>query len=138
MVLTTDERQKLLESPDFLDTLRVWPTISQELQATRLRAQAATGSDRLRLEARLYQLQEAALAAYLRSVHATRGRYLELVRLLKDSSGRNDLFEVGGVSYESELIEICISHNLDVGSLLETRSTSRIASRVTSPWLATM
>jgi signal transduction histidine kinase/ribosomal protein S25 len=123
MTLTSDERLKLLSSPDFQDTLRTWPTILQELQATRLQTDAATAEDRLRLETRLYQLQEAALAAHLRSIHATQGRYAELVRMLKDSSGRADLFEVGGVSYENELIEICVSHNLDVGALLERKGT---------------
>jgi signal transduction histidine kinase len=123
MVLTSDERLNLLNSPDFQDTLRTWPTILQELQATRLQAEAATAGDRLRIETRLYQLQEAALAAHLRTIHATQGRYVDLVRMLKESSGRADLFEVDGVSYENELIEICVSHNLDVGALLERRGT---------------
>ena len=110
-------------SPDFSDTLRIWPTISQELDATRLQSLTAASGDRLRLETRLYQLQEAALASYLRSIHATRERYLDLVQLLKESSGRKDLFEVRGVSYENELIDVCVSHNLDVGVLLESKST---------------
>jgi molecular chaperone HtpG len=58
MTLTADERQRLLLSPDFSDTLRVWPTISQEIEATRIKALNAAGGDRLGLETRLYQLQE--------------------------------------------------------------------------------
>lgn len=123
MALTADERQRVLQSPEFLDSLRLWPTVSQELEATRLQALSASSGDRLRLETRLYQLQEAALASHLRNIHATRDRYLDLIHLLKESSSRKDLFEVRGVSYENELIDICASHNLDVGVLLESKST---------------
>jgi molecular chaperone HtpG len=125
MTLTNDERQRLLGSPDFVDSLRLWPAISQELKATRLQAETASVGDRFLLETRLYQLQEAALASFLRGIHATRERYVDLIRLLKDSSGRSDLFEVSGGSFQDELIDVCVSHNLDVGSLLETRGIYR-------------
>lgn len=120
MCLTIPERQRILSSLDFEEELRRWPQLWDELEATRLLYLSAQPEEKLLIENRLFQLQEAGLAAYLRPRHATSLRYRELIAQLKDAAGRSDLFEVRGVSFENELIEICVSHNLDAGVLLQT------------------
>jgi molecular chaperone HtpG len=120
MCLTSSERASILASPEFEDELRSWPELWDNLVATRNLHHNATGEYQLALEARLFQLQEAALASYLRSRHATRERYLQLTGQIKEMTGRSDLFTLHGVSFEEELISVCVSHNQDASVLLET------------------
>jgi hypothetical protein len=120
MCLTSKERSDILSDPRFEEELRRWPQLWDDLLATRTLYQKATGTYRLALETRLFQLQEAGLTAFLRPRHATRERYRQLVSQLKEITGRSDLFSLNGVSFEDELIAICMSHNLDVGVLVET------------------
>lgn len=121
MVLTSTERFRVLASEEFAEHLRSWPELFQQLQAARAKHATARPTDQLFLEAHIYQLQDAALASFLRPRHAQRDRYANLIEHLKESSGRADLFQVSGVSFENELIDICVSHNLDPGVLLESR-----------------
>jgi hypothetical protein len=81
---------------------------------------AKSDLDRSVLETELYQLQEAGLCNYLRPRHATRDRYNALISQIATSSGRNDLFEINGVSFRDILIDICVSHNQDPGVLVES------------------
>jgi molecular chaperone HtpG len=120
MCLTSTEREKILADPLFEDELRKWPALWDDLLSTRKRWTESTNSSLPEVETRLFQLQEAALTAFLRPRHATQRRYDDLVSRLKESTGRRDLFSLNGVSFEAELISICMSHNLDVGVLLET------------------
>jgi molecular chaperone HtpG len=137
-IASPEDRDKILESQEFQDVLVEWPELSDAFQRSRKRLQeimglvdgsehseqeaAALQTERLRVEGDLFQLQEAAFVAYLRPRHATEKRYRELFSLLKKTSGRNDLFEFRGVSFEQQLINICISHNLDAGVLAEVRA----------------
>jgi molecular chaperone HtpG len=120
MCLTSKERSQILSDPKFEAELRNWPQLWDDLMATRALSEKATGPHRLELETRLFQLQEAGLTAFLRPRHATDGRYRALVSQLKEATGRSDLFTVNGVSFQEELIAICMSHNLDVGVLVES------------------
>ncbi len=119
--LTSVERSRILESDAFLDSLQQWPEVSDALARARGRLDFADEKQRFQLETEIYQLQEAALSAYLRPRHASSERYKELVERLKRGSGRPDLFELRGVSFEGPLVDICVSHNLDPGSLAEVR-----------------
>jgi signal transduction histidine kinase len=139
-ITSPEERARILESQDFQDVLSEWPELSEAFQRSRKRLQeivelgdspespklgaAAVEAERLRIEGELFQLQEAAFVTYLRPRHATEQRYRELISLLKKASGRNDLFEFRGVSFEQHLINICASHNLDAGVLAEVRASN--------------
>ena len=106
---------------DFLDSLQQWPEVADALARARGRLEFAKDPGRLLLETEIYQLQEAALSAYLRPRHASAERYRQLLARLKSASGRPDLFELRGVSFEDSLIDICVSHNLDPSSLAEVK-----------------
>ncbi len=120
--ITSIERERILESDDFLDSLQQWPEISDALARARSRLQFASDKAKLQLETEIYQLHEAALSAYLRPRHATPERYRALTSRLKTASGRTDLFELRGVSFEDSLIDICTSHNLDAAVLAEVKA----------------
>jgi len=120
MCLTSHERSRILSSMEFEETIRIWPQLGDEISATRLKYQQTIDNEKPLIEPRLFQLQEAALTSYLRPRHATTQRYRELISQLKEASGRSELLETNGVSFENELIEICVSHNLDAGVLLQT------------------
>jgi molecular chaperone HtpG len=137
-VTSLEERTRILESQELQDVIAEWPELSDAFQRSRKRlleiaklaestastkmAAAAVEAERLRIEGELFQLQEAAFVAYLRPRHATDQKYREMFSFLKRTSGRNDLFEFRGVSFEQYLINICVSHNLDAGVLAEVRA----------------
>ena len=123
MVLTSTERERILLSESYQDTVREWPELAEVLARTRAKLEQADVLERPSIEAMIFQLQEAALCRQLRPLHATPTRYSELTSLIKRNSGRGDLFSIGGVSFETALIEICESHNLDVGALAEVSGT---------------
>src|SRR5205085_4129903 len=100
MCLTSTERNRILASEEFTDTLRGWLEIWDALERARHRINGASEQERLCIETEIYQLQEAGLCAYLRPRHASRERYQMLIDLLKRESGRSDLFEFRGVSFE--------------------------------------
>lgn len=119
MSLTAKERERILASDDFQDSLQASQEISDALPRARKRLESAVDENRLLIESEVYQLQEAALARFLRPRHALPNRYRELIAALKRHSNRPDLFEYRGVSFEEILIDICASHNLDAGVLAE-------------------
>ena len=121
MSLSTTERTRILIDPAFTESLESWPQLAEDLEQARKQAELAEGPRKLALERRVFQLQEAALAHYLRPRHAEPARYQGLFTRLKESTGRGDLFEVEGVSFEKELIDICASHNRDPSVLLGVR-----------------
>ncbi|MGD9922412.1 MAG: ATP-binding protein [Pseudorhodoplanes sp.] len=121
MSLSSIERERLLSQAEFTDHLRSLTDVWHRLEITRGLIPSANESDRLKYELQVFQLQEVALSSYLRARHADRALYEKMLADLKNSAGRSDLFEHDHVSYESVLIDICESHNLDVGVLAETR-----------------
>jgi molecular chaperone HtpG len=141
MCLTSpQERKKILDSKELQDVIGEWPQLLDALKKSRKRNEeigklaALAGlskdeigrleAERLQLEGDIFQLQEAALVAYLRPRHATEERYRQLFSMLKQMCGRKDLFEFRGVSFEQQLVSICVSHNLDAGVLSEVHATS--------------
>jgi molecular chaperone HtpG len=119
MSLSSVERARIIESPDFADTLQQWPEIGRRLAAARTSLATPHCERRELLELEVFQLQEAALSHHLRARHTTRARYEELVARIKRQVGRTDLFQVSDVSFEDVLIDICESHGLDTGVLAE-------------------
>src|SRR6185369_5463495 len=119
MCLTSIERKRILDSDEFIDVLQNWPEVRDALQHSRDSLSTLDAQQRLSVEAEIFQLQEAALCAYLRPRHARPERYRTLINLLKQETHRPDLFELNGISFETQLIDICASHNLDIGVLSE-------------------
>lgn len=128
--LTSLERDKILKSAEFIDSLREWPALWDALSTARkrleeLKALNLTSHEMeaqiLSIETEIFQFQEAGLSAFLRPLHATRNRYEEIIRLIKNASHRDDLFSVNDVPFEDLLIDINVSHNQDVGVLAEIR-----------------
>ncbi|HEV2488594.1 MAG TPA: ATP-binding protein [Candidatus Acidoferrales bacterium] len=121
MSLTEKERARIVESTEFLDATSEWQELWDPICDARARLQTVSDGQRASVEAELYQLHEAALANYLRPRHATPERYHELIDLLRNQTNRPDLFEFRGVSFADLLTEICVSHNSDVGVLVEAK-----------------
>jgi hypothetical protein len=128
--LTSLEREKILKSAEFIDSLREWPALWDALSVARKRLEELKTSkvtildleaQRLSIETEIFQFQEAGLSSYLRPLHATKSRYEDIIRLIKGATHRSDLFCVNDVSFEDLLIDINISHNQDVGVLAEVR-----------------
>jgi len=122
MTLTQTERERIIKSKAFDDFLQFRSEFGTRIDQLRkiLRIEEVH-TNKLWLEVSIFQITEAALSEYLRPVHATRERYVDLVKIIKESSDRNDLFDIEGVSFFEELIEVCISHNLSANSLIETK-----------------
>lgn len=121
MSLTELERDRVLTSPNFSDFTQEWEELWDELVDARSRLKAAADSEKFAIETEIFQLHEAALAAFLRPRHATPDRYRSLLASLKIQTKRPDLFEYRGVSFEDLLIDVCASHNLDVSVLAEVK-----------------
>jgi molecular chaperone HtpG len=128
MSLSSEERERILATPDYTGEFKEWTALWDALLQARKRLddlpithpdEKAREAERLMIETEIFQLQEAALAAYLRPRHATPERYAQLIAVIKRNSSRSDLFESKGVSFEKWLIDINISHNQDVGALAE-------------------
>lgn len=122
MSLTSSERERILASSDFQDTLRDWPEVNTAIEQTRHRLPHLDDGARLAAETVIFQLQEAALCAYLRPRHATPERYRQLFAHLTRTANIPDLFAFRGVSFENWLIDICASHNLDASVLSDSSS----------------
>lgn len=123
MCITSVERARIVGAEEFHEYIRNWLELWSALEnaRTRLDMQKNDNGEQLVIEAEIYQLQEAAICGFLRPKHATPERYRTLISLLKKEARRNDLFEVGGVSFEDILIDVCVSHNEDAGVLTESK-----------------
>lgn len=128
MVLTSVERERILESPEFLDEFRDWSQLWHVYQQACKRLddiakskadEKQKAAERLLAETDIFQMHEAALCAFLRPRHAAAERYHQLIAPVKAAAKRPDLFELSGLSFEKYLIAINSSHNQDVGVLAE-------------------
>lgn len=121
MVVTQTERERIIKTDEFQDYLQIKSEFGDKLKRIRGKLQTETlEGEKLALETSIFQITEAALADYLRPLHATKERYDQLIKIIKNDSDRSDLLTISGVSFENELIEVCISHNLNSSVLIET------------------
>ena len=119
MALTTTERDRVLASEEFLSFFQA-SSYNDKLKKLHIGEDEVSGIEKAKIDCVVYQLYEAALSDFLRPQHATREKYLEMIHQIKVNTNRMDIFEINGTSFENELIEICISHNLSVSVLIET------------------
>ena len=123
MSLTSVERDRIIQLPAFTDGIQSWPALAEAYTSTNLRLAAAQlPHEREVVASELYELQEAALANYLRPRHGSPDRYRELIARINKASDRQDLFTHRGTSFEDIFVEVCASHILDVSVLSETKS----------------
>ena len=122
MAITADEVNGYLVDSKFKESLEAWPEMNEAIQRTRDLLTTANSEGLTMLAKDLTDLQNAALANFLRPLHATQGRYKALIKLMKSGSGLNNLFEINGQNFESELISICESHNQNAAVLGEILS----------------
>lgn len=121
MVLPEETRLQILASGELDSVYDEWPELREQLESARDRLVSPKSEvERQSTERRIHQIHEAALAAHLRPIHATKERYQDLLARIKRASGRSDLCSVNGVSFEEDLILICMSHNENAATLSKT------------------
>ncbi len=122
MVTPQEEIDSVLQSPDFMDSVKSWPELYRAIEMKREILSMPGYPEKTRIEFELADLHCASLANYLRPLHATDQKYRGLIDLVREANNGNDLFEIRNVSFEDELIDICVSHNLDAAVLAEMKS----------------
>lgn len=120
MSIAESEISKLLGSEEFAEHIKSLPAINLALQEKRSRLAAAPDHEKPALERDISELHCVALTHLLRPRHATVARYTELIGRLRSALTDVDPFQIRGVSFEEELVDICVSHNLDASALGET------------------
>lgn len=122
MAATKDEIDLIIESQEYKNSILSWPVLHREFTIRREKLEKVKIENKNNLELEIGDLHSIALSNYLRPKHATPDRYKHFINLFKESPGGAELFEIRGVSFENELIDICESHNLDVAVLAELRN----------------
>lgn len=122
MAVPQDELDGILDSQDYKDSVRSWPDLYKAIEIRRESINSPECPDKARIELELADLHCVSLSNYIRPLHATDIKYKALIKLLRKVNNGNDIFEIRNVSFEDELIDICVSHNLDAAVLAEMRS----------------
>jgi hypothetical protein len=91
MCLTSTERERIIKSEEFRQSLRGWQELSEALEVARERVETASDPEKPIIETHIFQLLEAGLCAYLRPRHATPERYRELLQAIENKAGRRDM-----------------------------------------------
>ena len=111
MVLLYDEKANILASEDYEVFIKTKERFSSKFCAIRKEIDNAIVGEKSRLENVLSQLHNIALTDYLRPKHASIERYNKVLDIVLDVADNEKLFQLDGVSFKKELLEICQSHN---------------------------
>lgn len=111
MVLLYDDKAKILASDDFQAFIDTKESISSKFTAIRKEIENAIGGEKSKFENVLSQLYNTALTEYLRPQHASIERYNIVLEKVFDEADNEKIFQLEGVSFKKELLEICQSHN---------------------------
>lgn len=122
MVVTDTELCKFVESDDFADVLNAWPQLRSNLNGLRTRLSLVSEEERPAIELAISEIHQIAATHYFRPRHATEDRYRGLLERIRSVEGAADLFQIRGISFADELIDICVSHNLSATVLGELRN----------------
>jgi len=132
MLLLPDERDKLLKPESELwrksnvdETIQAY---IKECQSLIEKVQSDTSSSSWKEIAKsdLQQKKEAILCGYVRENHATTKRYTELFEIIgrKHTGNKDSILDIksclffDGFSFQSKMVQICVSHNEPEASLL--------------------
>jgi hypothetical protein len=130
MALSKEERVARLDpGSDLWQFAEIDDVVKRNLERLRLALQDTSIAvpKRRRIEAELFQAEEALLAMDTRNRHASRERYIELIAEITDYHDKDraripdiqECFSFDGDSFMEKLIEVCVSHNQDADSLVE-------------------
>lgn len=122
MVITNHERNEIINDDIYLDFLQDNPEIHNEIKLIREKHSEAIDNEKTKFELKLHQIQEYIISDILRKRHGERERYEDIISTIKTTTGRKDLFEFNGATFEDILIDICESHNLESTILGELKS----------------
>ncbi len=99
-----------------------WPHLRNNLDLNRQLLSKAPNEEKPKIELAIGEIYRIAATEYYRPIHATLDRYQALIQRIKDTEPSIDFFQINGISFEDELIDICASHNLDAAVLAELKS----------------
>ena len=111
MVSGYDDKDSVLKSDAFQTFIESSDQYSTRFVALREEISNAEGGKKSQLENLLAQLQGAALTDYLRPKHSSIERYNAVLNKVLDGDDVEKLFQLDGVSFKNELLQICESHN---------------------------
>ena len=116
------EIDRFISDGGLTETLNSWPQLKSNLESLRSRLENADLLTRPKIELAISELHDIAATHYFRPRHATAERYRQLLARIRAAAPEAGLFDIRGVSFEDELIEICVSHNLGAAVLSELRN----------------
>lgn len=130
MALSREQRAaRLAPDSDLWELAEINTNTSQNLDRIRVALQDPKLQEpkRRRLDAELFQAEEALLALDTRDRHAKRERYIELINEITEYHDKDrvripdieECLSFDGDSFKEKLIEICVSHNEDADVLVE-------------------
>jgi len=121
LAISEGEFQAFIEGDDLAEALNNWPQLFASLNSLRSQL-SATETDRAQVELAIAEIYSIAATHHFRPRHATPDRYRELIARIRTAIPDLNPFEIRGISFEDELIDICASHNLDAAILCELRN----------------
>ena len=110
MVSLYDDKAAILASDEFQTFLYSHDNFSSRITSIREEIEKADDANKPLLENVLSQLNNAALTDYLRPKHADIDRYESALAKVLDGDDKEKLFQIDGVSFKKELLQICHSH----------------------------
>lgn len=126
MVSSYDDKESVLKSDEFQTFIDSKEQYSTRFSVLRDEISKAGGGKKSQLENLLAQLQGAALTDYLRPQHARVDRYNAVLKKVLDGDDGDKYFELEGVSFKKELLQICQSHNDSCYILGKTDSEGKL------------
>lgn len=126
MVLSYDDKETVLKSEDYQLFIESKEQYSARFSAIREEISKVDGGKKSQLENLLSQLQGAALTDYLRPKHADPDRYNSVLDKVLNGDDVVKLFQLDGVSFKKELLQICQSHNDSCYQLGKVDSTGKL------------
>ena len=126
MVSSYDDKESVLKSDEFQTFIDSKEQYSTRFSVLRDQISKAGGGKKSQLENLLAQLQGAALTDYLRPQHARVDRYNAVLKKVLDGDDGDKYFELEGVSFKKELLQICQSHNDSCYILGKTDSEGKL------------
>lgn len=126
MVSGYDDKDIVLKSDEFQTFIESKEQYSTRFADLREEISKAEGGKKSQLENLLAQLQGAALTDYLRPKHSYIERYNAVLDKVLDGDDVEKFFELDGVSFKKELLQICESHNNSCYLLGKTDTTGKL------------
>lgn len=122
LAVSDSEFSEFINSNALNEILDNWPHLRNNLDFNRQLLAKATDKEKPQIELTIGEIYRIAATEYYRPIHAKLDRYQALIKRIKDAAPSIDFFEINGISFEDELIDICASHNLDAAVLAELKS----------------